>query len=119
MRQVAQLHNLQSDVQQRILHSQRAVWELFLLLLTAGGNGNTCRTYALLGDGADKSLCDERLLNALNIVSRLGTFQISTVSSTGITNHGYEVVLDVQHVNGKDTVTLQNVWSVKRLSQQR
>ena len=84
-------------------------------IIVNGGSGNTCRTYALLGDGADKSLCDERLLNALNVVSRLGTFQISTVSSTGITNHGYEVDLDVQHVKGKDTVTLQNVWSLKRL----
>lgn len=32
-----------------------------------------------------------------------------------ITNHGKEVDLDVQHVNGKDTVTLRNVCSVKRL----
>ena len=84
-------------------------------VVVKGGNGNTCRTYALLDDGADKSLCDERLLNALNVVSRPVTFQISTVSSTGITNHGQEVDLDVQHVNGKDTVTLRNVWSVKRL----
>lgn len=29
--------------------------------------------------------------------------------------HGQEVDLDVPHVNGKDTVTLRNVWSVKRL----
>lgn len=65
--------------------------------------------------GADKSLCDERLLNALNVVSRPVTFQISTVSSTGITNHGQKVDLYVQHVNGKDPVTLRNVWSVKRL----
>lgn len=84
-------------------------------VVVEGGNGNTCRTYALLDDGADTSLCDERLLIALNVVSRPVTFQISTMSSTGITTHGQEVDLDDQHVNGKDTVTLQNVCSVKRL----
>ena len=72
-------------------------------VVVKGGNGNTCRMYALLDDGADKSLCDEWLLNALNVVSRPVTFQISAVSSTRITNHGQEVDLDVQHVNGKDT----------------
>lgn len=84
-------------------------------VVVKGGNGNTCRTYAQLDAGAYKSLCDERLLNTLNVVSRPVTFQISTVSSTGITNHGQEVDLDVQHVNGQDTVTLRNVWSVKWL----
>ena len=80
-----------------------------------GGNGNTCRTYALLDDGADKSLCDERLLSSLNVASRPVTFQISTVNATGSTNYGQEVDLHVQHINGDDTVTLRNVWSVKRL----
>ncbi|KAH3792397.1 hypothetical protein DPMN_145893 [Dreissena polymorpha] len=28
-------------------------------------NGNTCETYALIDDGADKSFCDERLLKKL------------------------------------------------------
>ncbi|MCG8069349.1 MAG: DUF1759 domain-containing protein, partial [Candidatus Thiodiazotropha taylori] len=52
-------------------------------VVVVGGNGNTCRTYALLDDGSDKTLCDERLLNALNVASRPVAFQISTVSSAG------------------------------------
>lgn len=84
-------------------------------VVVKGGSGNSCQTYALLDDGADKSLCDERLLHALNVASRPVTFKISTVSSTGSTNHGQEVDLQVQQVNGKDRVTLRNVWSVKRL----
>ena len=43
------------------------------------------------------------------------TFNISTVSSTGNTIYGQEVDLYVQPVNGEDTVSLRNVWSVKRL----
>ena len=54
-------------------------------VVVKGENGNTCRTYALLDDGADKSPCDERLINALHVTSRPVTFKISTVSSTGST----------------------------------
>lgn len=62
-------------------------------VVVKGGSGNSCQTYALMDDGADKSLCDERLLHALNVASRPVTFKISTVSSTGSTNHGQEVDL--------------------------
>ena len=76
---------------------------------------NSCETYALLDDGADKTLCDERLLRALNADSRQVTFNISTVNSTGCVTHGQEVDLQVQHVNSTDRVDLHNVWTVKRL----
>ena len=84
-------------------------------VVVKGSDGNTCRTYALLDDGADKTLCDERLLKSLNISSRPVTFRMSTVSSTGSTIYGQEVDLDVQPLNGNDAVSLRNVWSVKRL----
>ena len=98
-----QLHNLQSVVQQRNTSFLKACLGI-IPVVVKGENGNTCRTYALLDDEADKSLCDERLLNALNVVRTPVTIQISTVSSTGMTNRGQEVDLDVQHVNDKDTV---------------
>ena len=75
-------------------------------VVVKGNNGNTCRTYALLDDGADKTLCDERLLNSLHISSRPVTFQMSTVSSTSSTVYGQEVDLQVQPLNGNDTVSL-------------
>ena len=78
-------------------------------VVVQGGDGNSCQTYALLDDGADKSLCDERLLQALNVASRPMAFQISTVSSTGNANHGKEVDLQVQHVNSKDKMMLRDV----------
>ena len=84
-------------------------------VVVTGGNGNSCETYALLDDGADKTLCDERLLRALSADSRQVTFNISTVNSTGCVTHGQEVDLQVQHVNSTDRVDLHNVWTVKRL----
>ena len=67
-----------------------------------GMNCNSCKTYALLDDGADKTLCDESLLDALKVPSRPVTFNISTVSHTGSTTHGQEVDLQVQGVNSND-----------------
>ena len=92
---------------------QNCLW--IIPVMVKGGNDNSCVTYALLDDGADKTLCDERLLDALNVDSRSVTFNISTVDCTGSITHGQEVDLQVQHVNGHDRVDLRNVWSVKRL----
>ncbi|CAC5385448.1 unnamed protein product [Mytilus coruscus] len=87
-------------------------------IIVRGGDGNSCQTYALLDDGADKTLCDERLLKKLNLTSTTVTFHMSTVSSSGNTIHGQEVDLHVRSVDGnKDDldVSLQKVWSVKKL----
>ena len=81
-------------------------------VVVKGMNGNSFQTYALLDDGADKTLCDERLLDALNVSSRPVTFYIATVNSA---THGQEVDLQVQGVNSNHQVNLHKVWSVKRL----
>lgn len=80
-----------------------------------GKNGGTCQTYALLDDGADKTLCDERLLQKLNELGRPVTFKIATVSSTGSTVFGQEIDLDVSSASGVGDVHLTGVWTVKRL----
>ena len=81
-----------------------------------GGNGHFCQTYALLDDGADKTLCDVRLIQQLNLTSRPVTFQISTINSTGSTTHGQEVDISVSPISGNGgNVQLNNVWTVKQL----
>ncbi|CAG2227654.1 unnamed protein product [Mytilus edulis] len=84
-------------------------------VLVKGRNGNSCKTFALLDDGADKTLCDERLLQKLNIASKPVTFEMSTVSSSGSTIHGQEVDLQVKAIDGNGNVSLKKVWSVKKL----
>ncbi|XP_060575097.1 uncharacterized protein LOC132732639 [Ruditapes philippinarum] len=80
-----------------------------------GRDGYFCQTYALLDDGADKTLCDEKLIRKLNISSRPVTFQISTVNSTRNAIHGKEVDLTVSPISGESEVKLHNVWTVKQL----
>ncbi|XP_053381765.1 uncharacterized protein LOC128549256 [Mercenaria mercenaria] len=80
-----------------------------------GGDGNFCHTYALLDDGADKTLCDERLIRKLNVPSKPVTFKISTVNSADSTTQGQEVDLTVSPIPGDDEVKLNNVWTMKQL----
>jgi len=80
-----------------------------------GSNGRTCDTYALIDDGADKSLCDERLLKRLGQKGRPVDFKKTTVSSAGSSVSGSEVTARVQSIAGSDVVELTKVWSVKRL----
>ena len=82
-----------------------------------GGNGNSCQTYALLDDGADTSLCDERLLQKLDVASKPVSFQISTVNSSGGTIQGHEIDLNIKTINcsNNQSVKLDRVWSVKQL----
>ena len=84
-------------------------------VIVKGENGSSCHTYALLDDGADKTLCDERLLKKIQVESKPVTYNISTVSSSGSLNHGQEVNLLVQAKNGGGKVNLRRVWSVKKL----
>ena len=73
-----------------------------------GGNGHSCQTYALLDDGADKTLCDERLVQQLQLTSRSVTFKISTNNSTGGTIRGQEVDLSVSPISGNVSRDVSN-----------
>ena len=78
-------------------------------------NGNLCHTYALLDNGADKTLCDKRLLQMMEQPGKPVSFEILTVNSTGSVVMGTEVDLRVQPFAGGDEVVLKKVWSVDKL----
>ena len=84
-------------------------------VIIAGNNGKTYTTHALLDDGADKSMCDERLLKILDIESRPLTFKVTTMTSNEDTLSGNKVDLHVRPVNGYESISMPKVWSVKRL----
>ncbi|XP_060555752.1 uncharacterized protein LOC132716484 [Ruditapes philippinarum] len=84
-------------------------------VIVRGGDGSSCQTYALLDDGADKTLCDERLLRSLNITGKPVTFRMSTANSREGIIHGQEADLDIQPIDGNESITLRKVWSVKSL----
>ena len=84
-------------------------------VIARGANGNTCETYALVDDGTDKTLCDERSIQMLGTESRPVTFQMTTATSQKVRHEGREVDIQVQSMKGDNIVDLNRVWSVKSL----
>lgn len=77
-------------------------------------NGNSLTTYALVDDGADKTLCDERLIKKLNINSRPVTFHMTSATSK-VRHEGREIDLRVSAVGSNDKIEVKGIWSVKSL----
>ena len=71
-------------------------------------------TYALLDNGSDVSLCDERLVSMLDLKGKSRTFTINSVNSSKVVN-GQEVGLQVRSLNSSDGVNIEQAWSVSRL----
>lgn len=84
-------------------------------ITVVGKEGRSLQTYALIDDGADKTLCDERLLSALDIPSKPVTHKMSTITSRHSTNVSKEVNLDVKPMGGDHVIPLQRVWSIKSI----
>ena len=84
-------------------------------VVVEGKNGLSCQTYAFLDNGADKSLCDEKLLKRLGIKGNPVTFNIATVNSKGVVTQGREIDLVVKPVDGDNRVQVSKAWSVKKL----
>ena len=59
-----------------------------ITVIARGANGNTCETYALVDEGVDKTLCDERLTQMLRTKSRPVPFQMTTATSKKVRQEG-------------------------------
>lgn len=88
---------------------------VFFLLPLREKREGLYKTYSLLDDGADKTLCDESFLSALDIPSKHVAYEMSTITSRHSTNNSKEVNLDVKPMGGDHVIPLQRVWSIKKL----
>ena len=75
----------------------------------------TVLIYAFLDEGSTATLCDERLLDLLQITGKPAKFAISTVNERADIHRGSKVTLTVNSLAGGEPLNLQNVLSVKRL----
>ena len=72
------------------------------------------RTYALLDDGSDSSLCEDSLLRDLDVKGLRRTFDITTVTdSSKIT--GTEASIKVSAVDGQDILDIDHICSLPSL----
>ena len=75
-------------------------------------NGWIIETYALLDDGSDVSLCDQRLLEKLGLKGISRQFTLTTLSNTE-EQSGLEVSLNVSSIDVEKGLCIARVWSVE------
>lgn len=80
-------------------------------------NGNMhVKTYALLDKGSDITLCsDDSVGKNIRVKGTPREFTITTVNQSTDSRYGLEVKLKASPLDGNEMVTLNRVWSVRRL----
>ncbi|XP_045213227.2 uncharacterized protein LOC123564038 [Mercenaria mercenaria] len=73
------------------------------------------KTYALLDEGSDVTLCTEGLIKKLGATGTPREFSITTVNKSSERRNGVELSFKVSSIDRSETVTLNKVWSVDRL----
>ncbi|KAJ8049471.1 hypothetical protein HOLleu_02233 [Holothuria leucospilota] len=84
--------------------------------VTVNGTGPTkVQTWALLDDGSNISLCDQRLVSLLGLKGNPTKFNLNTVIGEGPSEFGLEVEVTARALSGNGAVHLPKVWSVDNL----
>ncbi|KAJ8021094.1 hypothetical protein HOLleu_40865 [Holothuria leucospilota] len=84
--------------------------------VTVNGTGTTrVQTWALLDDGSNISLCDQRLVSLLGLKGKPTKFNLNTVIGEGPSEFGLEVEMTARALSGNGAVHLPKVWSVDNL----
>jgi hypothetical protein len=94
--------------------SQSKVCLRILPVVVKYGNRET-KTFALLDEGSDVTLCSDSLVKRLGAKGNPREFTITTVNQTTQRRRGVELNLQVSAVGGNDVIDLRRVWSVEKL----
>ncbi|XP_072164399.1 uncharacterized protein [Diadema setosum] len=73
------------------------------------------KTWALLDEGSDVSLCDASLIEELDVKGKKRHFELTTVNGVSSKKDGLEVSLTVQNLNGREEIEIPRVWTVDKL----
>lgn len=88
---------------------------LRIVPVVVGTSSSQVKTYALLDEGSDVTLCSDSLVKRLGVESKPCKFTLTTVNKSSQHQTGREVQLQVSALNGGEVINLQKVWSVKSL----
>ena len=78
--------------------------------------GQVVETYALLDNGSDVSLCDEKLIDELGISGVQIHFSLTTQEKRDSPRSGYEVKLIINSIDDESSLEVPKVWTVERLN---
>lgn len=75
--------------------------------------GQEVETYALLDNGSDVSLCDEKLIDQLGISGVQRHFYLTTQEKRDSPRSGYEVKLTINSIDNESSLEVPKVWTVE------
>ena len=78
--------------------------------------GQVVETYALLDNGSDVSLCEEKLIDELGISGVQRHFSLTTQEKKDSPRSGYEVKLIINSIDNESSLEVPKVWTVERLN---
>ena len=81
----------------------------------SGKNGREVETYAFFDDGADTTLCLQRLVQELDVEVSPTSFALTTINAEGTQRLGEEVSLTVKALTSNEYIHLDRVWTVNNL----
>ena len=76
--------------------------------------GQVVETYALLDNGSDVSLCEEKLIDELGISGVQRHFSLTTQEKKDSPRSGYEVKLIINSIDNESSLEVPKVWTVER-----
>ena len=79
-------------------------------------SGQVVETYALLDNGSDVSLCEEKLINELGISRVQRHFSLTTQEKKDSPRSGYEVKLIINSIDNKSSLEVPKDWTVEHLN---
>jgi len=78
--------------------------------------GQDVETYALLDNGSDVSLCDEKLIDQLGISGVQRHFYLTTQEKRDSPRSGCEVKLTINSIDNESSLEIPKVWTIERLN---
>ena len=97
-------------------HGRKVCLRIVPVRVQGSQPGQEVETYALLDNGSDVSLCDERLINELGISGVQRHFSLTTQEKRDSPRSGYEVKPIINSIDNESSLEVPKVWTVERLN---
>ena len=97
-------------------HGRKVCLRIVPVRVQGSQPGQEVETYALLDNGSDVSLCDERRIDELGISGVQRHFSLTTQEKRDSSRSGYEVKPIINSIDNESSLEVPKVWTVGRLN---
>ena len=97
-------------------HGRKVCLRIVPVRVQGSQPGQEVVAYALLDNGSDVSLCDERLIDELGISGVQRHFSLTTQEKRDSPRSGYEVKLIINSIDDESSLEVPKDWTVEHLN---